>query len=279
MALVFAARFAQQCDAALHVLHVQDPLLGIAAQHEGFDLVRDTDDALTRFIESAWPAADCSPRRHTATGVARESILATAYRVDAQLVVIGARGMSRVEHLVFGSTTEGVLRGGGVSVGVVPTGWAPQSPDARDLSGVGPVVAGVDLSDPSAAAAKAGCALASMLGTSLVLVSVVPKLTVLSGWDAFAQRAVHDRVATVRQALQALVEGLGCSIPVEMRVEVGQVAAELAAAAAPTRDRMPVLVLGRASGGIGNAPGAIAYRVLSGTNVPVVIHIPTAQPA
>ena len=270
---MFAARFAQHCDAALHVLHVQDPLLGIAAQHEGFDLARDTDDALKRFIESASPAADCAPQRHTVTGVARESILSTAYRLDAQLVVVGSRGMSRVEHLVFGSTTEGVLRGAGVSVVVVPTGWTPPSIDARDLSGVGPVVAGVDLSDRSAAAAKAGCALASMLGTSLVLVSVVPKLSVLSGWDAFAERVVRDRVATVRQALQEIVDGLGCTIPVEMRVEVGQVAAALAAAAAPDPDRAPVLVLGRASGGIGNAPGAIAYRVLSGPNVPVLMHI------
>ena len=275
-ALALAARLARHCGAALHVLHVQDSLLSIAARHEGIDLVRDTDEALRRFITSASPAVECSPQRHTVTGAARETILDTAHQVDAQLLVVGARGMSRAERLVFGSTTERVLRRADVSVLVVPTGWTPPRIDVSDLSGMGPVVVGVDLSDPSVEAAEAACALASMLKTSLTVVSVVPELTVLSGWHALATRAVHDRVAAARQELQVLIDGLACSVPVEIRVEAGAVPNRLAEAAASAPERAPILVLGKkAPGGTGAVPGATAYRVLARASVPLLMYLPT----
>jgi nucleotide-binding universal stress UspA family protein len=275
-ALALAARLARHSGAALHVLHVQDPLLSIAARHEGIDLARDTDDALQRFVTSAWPAVECSPQCHTVTGAVRETILDIAHRVQAQLLVVGARGMSRAERLVFGSTTEEVLRRADVSMLVVPTGWTPPRADASDLSGVGPVVVGVDLSDPSVEVVKAACELASMLDTSLSVVSVVPELTVLSGWHALAMRAVHDRVAAARQELQVLIDGLACSVPVEIRVEPGAVPNQLAEAAAPAPGRTPILVLGKkAAGGKGSALGAIAHRVLARTSVPVLMNVPT----
>ena len=275
-ALAVAARFARHYGAALHVLHVQDALLSIAARQEGIDLSRDTGDALQAFVTSAWPAVDCSPECHVVTGAAPEMILDTAQRVDAGLLVVGGRGMSRAERLVFGSTTEGVLRRANLSVLVVPRGWTPPRADVSDLSGVGPVVAGVDLSDPSVEAAHTACELAAMLGTSLTVVSVVPELTVVSGWHALAQRAVQDRVAAAGQELKVLIDGLGCSVPVEMRVEAGAVPHRLAEAAVPSSGQAPILVLGKkASGNTGAAPGAIAYRVLGRANVPVLMHVST----
>ena len=277
-ALAVAARFARHCGAALHVLHVQDPLLSITARQEGIDLSRDTAEALQLFVTSAWPAVDCSPECHVVTGAAPEMILDGAQRVDAGLLVVGGRGMSRAERLVFGSTTEGVLRRAKLSVLVVPSGWTPPRADVSDLSGVGPVVAGVDLSDPSVDAANTACELAAMLGTSLTVVSVVPELTVLSGWHVLARRAVQDRVAAAGQELKELIDGLGCSVPVEMRVEAGAVPHRLAEATVPSSGHAPILVLGKkASGGTGAAPGAIAYRVLGRANVPVLMHVSTPQ--
>ena len=274
-ALVLAARFARQCGAELHVLHAEDPLLSATARHTGIDLARETDEELQRFIGSAWPAAECSPGRHVVTGDAVDVIIETAHRVQAQVVVVGNRGMSGAERLVFGSTTEGLLRRSDVSVLVAPAGWLPPRPDAPDLSGVGPVVAAVDLSDdPSLAGAKAACALASVLGTSVAIVHVVPELTVLNRWRTHADIAVRDRVAAARQELELLIGGLGCSVPVEMIVEAGAVPNLVAEAAAPVGDRARVLVLGkRTPGSTGAAPGTTAYRVLSLASVPVLIYI------
>lgn len=274
-ALVLAARLARHCGAALHVLHAEDPLLSTTAHHAGIDLARETDEELQRFITSAWPAAECSPQRHVVTGATVDVILDAAHRVHAQIVVVGSRGMSGAERLVFGSTTEGLLRRAGVSVLVVPMGWLPPRPDTLDLSGVGPLVAAVDLSDdPSVASAKAACTLASVFGTSVEIVHVVPDLAVLSRWRAHADTAVRDRVAAARQELELLIRGLECSVPVEMRVEAGAVPNRLAEAAGPARDRAPILVLGKkARGSKGAAPGRIAYRVLSLATVPVLMHV------
>src|SRR5262245_64083256 len=70
IALMLAARLAQQCGAALHVLHAEDPLLVAAAAETNFDLTSDTREELSRFIKTAPPAADLSPCRD---GVDRQS--------------------------------------------------------------------------------------------------------------------------------------------------------------------------------------------------------------
>lgn len=273
-ALVLAARLARHCGAKLHVLHAQDPILSMSAHHAGIDLALETNEELQRFVTSAWPAVECSPECHVAAGIAIPVILDAARRVQAQRVVVGSHGMSGAARLMFGSTTEGLLRRADVSVLVAPAEWTSPRPDAVDLSGMGPVVVGVDLSEPSIAAAKAACALASLLQTWVSVVHVVPKLAVLSRWRAHADSAIHDRVAAVRQELKLMVGGLGCPVSVEVSVEVGAVPHLLAEAAAPVGDRAPILVLGKnASGSTGAAPGATAYGVLSHAKVPVLMHV------
>lgn len=46
VALQFAARLAHQCQAELHVLHAEDPLLNAAARHHGIDLSSETREEL-----------------------------------------------------------------------------------------------------------------------------------------------------------------------------------------------------------------------------------------
>ena len=274
VALVLAARLARHCRAALHVLHAEDPLLAAAADHAGIDLARETKEELQRFIAGARPAAECSPQSHVVAGSAVDVILDVAGKHLADLVVVGSRGMSGAERLVFGSTTEGLLRRASVSVLIAPDGWVPPRAGTPDLSGIGPVVAGVDLSDPAIAGAKAACSLASVLGTSVEIVHVVPDLAVLSRWRTHADTAVRDRVASARQELEPVVGSLGCSVQVELRIEAGAVPDRLAAAAAPARDRAPILVLGKKPpGSKGAAPGTTAYRVLSLASVPVLMYV------
>ena len=174
VALVLAARLARHCRSALHVLHAEHPLLDVAADRAGIDLARETHEELERFIAAAAPAAECSPQLHVMAGAAVYVILDVAHQHQADLVVVGARGMSGAQQLVFGSTTEGLLRRANISVLVGPAGWVPPRPDSMDLSGTGPIVAGVDPSDPSVAGTKAACALTSVLGTSVEVVHVVP---------------------------------------------------------------------------------------------------------
>jgi nucleotide-binding universal stress UspA family protein len=270
VALVLAARLARHCDAELHVLHVEDPLLDAAARYEGIDLSTETYAELQRFVAGAWPAAQCLPQTHVLAGAAVDVILEVAHRHRADLVVVDSCRMSSVERRVFGSTTEGLLRRADVSVLVAPAEWTPPQPEAPDLSDLGPLIVVVDLSDPrSVPATKAACELASVLGTSVEIVHFVP--------DREASelgRSPADSSADARAELELLIRELGCSVPVEIRVEAGAVAHRLAEAAGPTGNRAPMLVLGKtAPSSKGGWPGVIVNRVLSGGTVPVLMYV------
>ena len=180
--------------------------------------------------------------------------------------------MSGAEKFMFGSITEGILRRSDVSVLVVPPQWMPPRPAGVDLAGMGPLIAGIDMSDSSLASARAACRLALALGTPVEIVHVVPELAVLARWQAHAARALEDQVAEARKELERVVNSLACQVPVEWRVERGSVPERWASSAGRAADRAPLLVLGKkAPHSGGSAPGTIAYRVLSLADVPVLM--------
>ncbi|OFW13409.1 MAG: hypothetical protein A3H29_16795 [Acidobacteria bacterium RIFCSPLOWO2_02_FULL_67_21] len=272
-ALDVAARLARHTGAALHVLHAEDPLMAEAARQGGIDLRADTEEELGRFIASTPSAAALAPAKHVAIGPPVDVILSAARTLGADLIVVGSHGMSGAERLVFGSTTEGILRNAGVSVLVTPSAWAAAGAGG-DLTGAGPLIAAVDFSPASLAAARSACALAAALGTTTELVHVVPELPVLARWSAHAAAAVREGVETARAELARVTADLHCAVSVDAKVETGGVADRLAAAAAPSRDRQPILVLGRRGAGERRGvPGSTAYRVLTLAKVPVLMHI------
>src|SRR5688572_7851814 len=160
-ALAFAARLAVQCGSRLHVLHAEDPLLCAAAQHQGRNLSEETLEELRRFAAETRPTVTCNPGLHAVAGHAGDVIIDIAARENADIIVIGSRGMSGTERLLFGSTTEYVLRRADVSVLVVPADWTAPRADVPDLTGVGPLIAGVDFTTSSALAAAAAAWLAA----------------------------------------------------------------------------------------------------------------------
>jgi nucleotide-binding universal stress UspA family protein len=232
--LVLAARLARHCGADLHVLYVEDPLLDAAARHAGIDLVRSTHRELDRFVAAAWPAALCSPQTHVVAGAPVDVILEVAHAQGADLIVVDGGRIRGAEKLLFGSTTEGLLRRADVSLLVAPAEWRPPQPDAADLSNLGPVIAIVDMSDqPSVAASKAARELASVLGTSVEVVQVV-------------QHSESPAALTKR----------------------------LAEAASGGAERAPMLVLGKGvPSSTSGWPGALVNRVLAGGTVPILLYV------
>lgn len=135
-ALVLAARLARRSGAEPHVLFVEDPLLDAAAGRAGIHLAASSRAELRRLIGDEWPAPECSPQLHVVAGREVDVILDVARRQGADLIIVGDRQMSRVERLVFGSTTERLLRRSDVSVLVAPAGWTPPDAEAGDAAAV-----------------------------------------------------------------------------------------------------------------------------------------------
>jgi nucleotide-binding universal stress UspA family protein len=273
-ALAAAGRLARQAGAALHVVFAENPLLAEAARQKNIDLAQDTGSELERFIAATPSAAALTPQRHVVTGSAVEAIIDTARHVRADVIVVGSHGMSGPARFVFGSTTEGVLRKSPVSILVTPATWSPALTTGADLTGVGPVVAAVDFSQESVAAARAACVLAAGLATTVTLVHVVADMAVRERWQPHAEAVLRDRAIEARMELQSLARTLASPVAVSTRVERGDVPQVLARTAAPSAASVPLLVLGRkAPGRRDSAPGAIAYRVLALAQAPVLVYV------
>jgi nucleotide-binding universal stress UspA family protein len=280
VALEFAARLANQCQATLHVLHVQDPLLAAAAHARGLDLARDTRDELARFTGDSVAAGAWTPlHHHVITGPATGTICDIAAREQADMIVLGMHGMAGASHALFGSTTEGVLRRSETPMFVIPDSWAPPDPSSRDLSGTGPVVAAIEGSCTAIAAAVAATRLAAVLKTSVHAIHVVPELTVLERWRPHADAVIAEQTARAQAEISAALAAAKSDIPVRFRVETGSVAQRLADAVNRVPAAHPILVLGRHTRGSRRGiPGATAYRVLGLTRVPVLVYCVADEP-
>jgi nucleotide-binding universal stress UspA family protein len=273
-ALTFAARLAKHADAQLRVVHAQDPLLARAARASGLDIEAETRAELSAFMQSAAPAGDWSPFHEVAEGSAVSVLCDIADRENADVIVVGAHGMSGLGRALFGSTTEGLLRKADHSVLVVPDSWTPPQPEASDLAGIGPVVVGVEATPAAFAAAHAAHALAALFGTSLEMRHVVSPLPALARWSAHASAAEQDRLNEARASM-ASASALRDLSAGPVQVTAGSVAEELADAGRVSGNRHPLLVLGRRTHRErGAGPGSTATRVLALTDAPVLMYLP-----
>jgi nucleotide-binding universal stress UspA family protein len=273
-AVVMAARLAVQCHAQLHVLFAEDPLLCAAARVRGVNLGQQARDELDTFIAHSHLPTGLFVHPHVVGGDAVAVICDIAHRECADVIVLGTHGMSGAARLVFGSVAEAVLRQSTIPVLLVPDGWKAPSAPAPDLTGVGPVIVGVDFTAGSLEAIAAGSQLARILHTSLELLHVVPSQTVIARWKPHADQVVDQRTAFARGELLRLARSLGDDIKVETTLCAGVVADAIATAARAGDGRHPLLVLGRRlAHSRGDAPGAIAYRAAFLSQVPTLMFI------
>lgn len=123
-ALRYAAMLARLSDAHLIVLYVDDPLLAavMAARATAPTMLAATKTELQRFVDGALRGAPPAPAYTVLTqaGAPAREIVKMAERHGCDLIVIGYRGIGRTSRLLFGSTTEGVMRTTAVPVLAVP---------------------------------------------------------------------------------------------------------------------------------------------------------------
>jgi nucleotide-binding universal stress UspA family protein len=116
-ALAYALSLAQEADAELTVLHVLEmyPRSSVGA-HEHLSLSdyrrfveSETLDKLRRAVPDSareW----CHPHEVLRTGKVWEEILKTASEYKADLIVMGVHSRKRIDEVLFGSTTNQVVR-------------------------------------------------------------------------------------------------------------------------------------------------------------------------
>ncbi|WP_017596496.1 universal stress protein [Nocardiopsis potens] len=187
---------------------------------------------------------------------------------EAELVVVGSRGLGGVGSLFLGSVSTRVTSHASCPVAVVP----PESGAARTP---GRVVVGVDGSEPADAALRFALDEAARTGAELTVVHAwQPPVPYDTG--TFAVGVGFDREAfalRAREAVQTSVDKLRTPADADVRVRVSVVEDQPAHALLTAgRDADLVVVGGRGRGGFrGLLLGSVGQSVLHHAEVPVAV--------
>jgi nucleotide-binding universal stress UspA family protein len=122
-AVMFAAQYAVQSGATLHVLHAYKAQSSAATVFKGLNDILEQDaraalQGLVEELQQDLPAL--SVQIHAAFGEPDEVILRKAQELGADLVVVGTRGKSLLDNLFFGSTSIALSKRSGKPICLVP---------------------------------------------------------------------------------------------------------------------------------------------------------------
>ena len=281
-ALQWASAIARYRGGEVTVLSVLEPLLAEAAGIRlGSEAAgAEAEAALRAFVADVWPEGvrRSHVRMEVTAGDPSEVILDAGRRLDAGLIVMGTHGLGGFRKLLFGSTTEQVLRRTAWPVLAVPAGAAP-APAADHPGGqLKRILLATDFREGAAAATEWAGDLASDIGVPLVLAHVVEPVVVSPLWQTLVADFEDDRVASGRRMLAALAASLRTT-HTDRVVSVGHPAEAIASLAAEYGAGLVVMGLANALDSQERQPGSIAYRVLRIAHVAVVVIPCSAPPA
>lgn len=117
-AFAYALTLAKQFQSELIIMHViNEPvdLRGFYVPHVAFDqLEKEIEEGAIKMMEKfGRETLDGFTNYKTtiATGTPYEEIIKKAAEIDSSLIVIGTHGRTGLDHIIFGSTAERVVRG------------------------------------------------------------------------------------------------------------------------------------------------------------------------
>ncbi|OGU15221.1 MAG: universal stress protein [Geobacteraceae bacterium GWC2_53_11] len=113
----YALTLATQFNAELTIIHViNEPvdLRGFYVPHISFEqLEKEIEEGAAKMMEAFCAEKLGAFKNYTTaivTGIPYDEITATASRIDASLIVLGTHGRTGLDHILFGSTAERVVR-------------------------------------------------------------------------------------------------------------------------------------------------------------------------
>ena len=265
----YAFQQAAEYGARLILLHVLASGTGLAVDETGLPHY-DPSSALEDATQTLEPWCEAARKQgHSCDALLREGhaanqIVATARSFQADRVLLGTRGRSKLSHLLLGSVTDQVLRS--VHLPVMTVGPAAQL-NADSVEEERIVLHPTSLRETSRPSAALACQLAASQGLKLVLLHVLPPVEVMrrkglpTGLDA-----------TAWQELRRLAEETGgsCCSTVEPRVIHGNPIIEILAASDELQASLIVLGAARHSGFERLTRDRIVCRVLAHAHCPVL---------
>ena|SRR5690554_6521534 len=115
--LKYAVNFAKHFNASLILVYIIEPIVyppdfsmgQIAIPSPGLEMDKRANEELNKLAEKEIPS-DVQVKKIIKTGKPFVEIIETAADEDVDLIIIATHGHSGVEHILFGSTAEKVVR-------------------------------------------------------------------------------------------------------------------------------------------------------------------------
>ena len=273
-ALRYAAALAEHFFASLTVVTVNHRFLNDAAAAALGEtwLQFETEQMLEHFVHDSFPGRTpqlAELRRVVVVGEPAAEILRLATDTSADVIVMSTHGTSGVEKLIFGSTTERVLRQSGLPVIVTPA--ADPGPETLDdwRGSVKCVLAPIDLSRYSTGQLSFAAGLADALCTPIVITHVVEPLShgliprdTGTSFDAARHVDAHRQV-------ELLAAGVSPQVNLAIVIGSGDPAAEIARIAKQHAAGVIVMALHTAPQS-GHRIGTVTYRLLCQSSTVVI---------
>lgn len=266
-ALRAALALARRHGAELRVIHAYTmPVIPLVES----GIVVVDEDRLVASVEQdmgAWIAThgdpSVTPESRAVAGWPADAILRESRRAGADLIVVGTRGLSGLPRFLLGSVAERVARTSAVPVLVVP-----ESSLLDAATPIRTIVCGVDFSEPSVDAMRAGATLAEHHGARLHLVHA---------WEPSAALGRHPELVTAHEETleRDLASEVARTIPdvetVTRRVLRGVPYEAIVDEARAVRADVVVVGSTGRSGAVHFLLGSVSERVTRVSPVPVLI--------
>ena len=118
LALEYAAALAKQFDAELEILHIMFDetqvvsfyLPQVTMQSLSADIETGSEKQLTEFIDDQAVLKGVKYTKHLIKGTPFLEIIKRAEEISADMIVLGTHGRTGLDHVLFGSTAEKVVR-------------------------------------------------------------------------------------------------------------------------------------------------------------------------
>lgn len=267
-----AVDLSNETGADLHVVHVWQSVP--SARFEGFiraEREREARDLLAVQAEKMVSGGGTVARVHLRYGSPVDEILDSRDELEADLIVIGSRGLGPVKRLALGSVSEGIAHHAPCPVLVLRGGESAWPPER--------IVIGDDGSETAREAGELAAGIGELFGTRVLLVRIYPRLPEMAeAGRALDPRLVEDELRREEKKLKEraveIEEATG--VRPRIRMGVGDPAEDLLAAAGEHGPERALVAVG--SRGLGPARrlwlGSVSTKVLRATRGPVLVSPP-----
>jgi nucleotide-binding universal stress UspA family protein len=272
-ALRYAAALAEHFYATLSVVTVNDQFLSEAASTLGDTwLELETEQALEHFVRDSFRSRRpqlAELRLFVKVGKPATEILRVANDTDADAIVMSTHGARGVKKLIFGSTTQRVLRRADRPVIVTPAADPGPETLERWTTSVKCVMAPIDLSGYSARQLAFARGLAEALGTAIVVTHVVEPPPLLAEAPHISASAEATRHVDAYRRVEELVAAFPSPMNSVIAIGSGNPADEIARLARELTAGAIVMAL-HTSPDSGRPIGTVTYRLLCQTPTVVI---------